>query len=366
MRTSDIRSLLRARGWLGLLAVCTIHVVVVCAQRASRSHLVNDGERAVVIDAVLSKLAVLYVDPEVARNMGVAIRAHQEARRYDGVTNGEEFARVLTGDLQSVSGDKHLVVEFAATRSGETEGEVPPEPPAVSRPRDSRGCSVVNVATLDGNVGYAKLNEFRSPSVCAEPAAAVLRLVADCDALIFDLQDNLGGDPTMVAFMLSYLFSKPTHLTDIYERRTNVTYESWTKPFVPGPRFLDRPVFVLISRRTFSAAEEFAYDLQMLGRAAVVGEASGGGAHPAESFPVNGRFSVVVPVGRYINPVSRTNWEGRGVIPDIRVPERVAVQAAYREALRQLVRTNLSAAMRSAMQRQIEALTRIVDAQRSR
>jgi hypothetical protein len=366
----------RRAAFVGLLGLCMLLAVGVRAQSRPQGDALGADERDFVIDAVLAKLASLYVDEQTARNMETAVRARQTGGRYDSVTSGVEFARVLTEDLRSVSGDRHLVVDFVADPSATTVASVPLGPTSAQPrsteqitpgwPRDSRGCLFVNVATLGGNVGYVKFDEFRPPAACADAAAAAMRLIADCDALIFDLRDNSGGDPAMVAFMASYLFGKPTHLTDIYERRTNVTYESWTVPFVPGPRFLDRPVFILISPRTFSAAEEFAYDLQMLGRAVVVGETSRGGAHPAESFAINARFTISVPVGRYINPASRTNWESRGVMPDFRATEKVAVQTAYREALRQITGTMQSATLRNAAQRQIDALTAIIEAERLR
>src|SRR5262249_35267 len=179
----------------------------------------------------------------------------------------------------------------------------------------------VNVGVMAGNVGYIKFNAFRSPEACGGIAAAAMSLVADCDALIIDLRDNSGGDPVMVAFMSSYFFSRPVHLSDVYERRKQVAVESWTLPFVPRPKFLPKPIFILTSKRTFSGAEEFAYDLQMLKRAVVVGETSGGGAHPTESVQISARFEIAMPVARYVNPVSGTNWEGTGVGPDIRVRE---------------------------------------------
>jgi C-terminal processing protease CtpA/Prc len=189
-----------------------------------------------------------------------------------------------------------------------------------------------------------------------------MSLVAGCDSLIFDLRDNLGGNPAMVAFISSYLFQEPVHLDDIFERRTNVSVESWTLPYVPGRKFIGSPVFVLTSPRTFSGAEEFAYNLQMLKRAVIVGEASGGGAHPAVPLRIGAHFQVVVPVARYINPVSRTNWEGRGVEPDIRAREDVAAQAAYRAALEGVIQTMTPSKQRDAVGRQIDALTKVIGA----
>jgi C-terminal processing protease CtpA/Prc len=256
----------------------------------------------------------------------------------------------LTADLQTASNDKHLVVSVAREM-------------AVDGARD---CLFVNVGVLAGNVGYIKFDAFRSPEACGAMAAAAMTLVADCDALIVDLRDNQGGDPRMVAFMSSYFFTRPVHLSDIYERRSNATVESWTLPFVPGPKFTGKPVFVLTSPRTFSGAEEFAYDLQMLKRAVVVGEASGGGAHPVLSVQIGERYQIALPVARYVNPVSRTSWEGTGVGPDIPVREGLAVQTAYRAALESVLQRPASSAsspgQREEIRRRIETLTAVIAA----
>jgi len=323
---------------------------------------VGKDERTLVIEAVLAKLQQLYVYEQIAKEMDAAIRGHEAAGGYDRLADAARFAEVLTADLQAVSRDKHLVVSATAepidargtSGSAATTHQVSLEEPTP--------CLFVNVARLAGNVGYLKFDSFGSPNLCADTAAAAMTLLAGCDALIYDLRDNLGGDPAMVAFLSSYLFAKPTHLGDIYERRTNATYESWTLPFVPGPRLIDKPVFILVSRRTFSAAEEFAYNLQMLHRAIVVGEPSGGGAHPSESFPINARFQITVPIARYVNPVSRISWEGRGVEPDFRVNELLAVQIAYREALQRILRTSQSPIQRTALQHQIDKLTDVIEA----
>jgi len=324
---------------------------------------VSKDERALVIDAVLAKLRQFYVYEQIAKEMDAAIRGHEAAGGYDRFADAARFAEVLTRDLQAVSRDKHLVVSAAAesTDARGTSGSAATTTQQLTS-EEPTPCLFVNVARLAGNVGYLKFDAFGSPNLCADTAAAAMTLLAGCDALIYDLRDNRGGDPAMVAFLSSYLFAKPTHLGDIYERRTDATYESWTLPFVHGPRLTEKPVFILVSRRTFSAAEEFAYDLQMLHRAVVVGESTGGGAHPSESFPINAHFQVTVPIARYVNPVSRISWEGRGVEPDLRVTELLAVQSAYREALQRIVRTSTSPIHRTALQHQIDKLTDVIDA----
>jgi C-terminal processing protease CtpA/Prc len=165
-----------------------------------------------------------------------------------------------------------------------------------------------------------------------------MELVAGTYALIIDLRRNGGGSPEGVAYWCSHLFDeRPTHLNDIFHADTGETHQFWTLPHVPGPRYLDRPVYVLTSSRTFSGGEDFAYTLQALGRAQVIGETTGGGAHPTRPFPISAAVHIAIPFARSINPVTGTNWQGTGVVPDVSVPQEQAYDVAYAIALRHVL-----------------------------
>jgi C-terminal processing protease CtpA/Prc len=193
-------------------------------------------------------------------------------------------------------------------------------------------CAFDKAEILFGNIGYVKFDGFMDPSVCAPTVTAALSFVANADALIFDLRENGGGDPAMVAFIASYLFDGRTHLNDLYNRKENSTEQYWTLAYVPGERMPKQPVYVLTSKRTFSGAEEFAYDLQTQKRATLVGETTGGGAHPVAGHTVADYFMVGVPFAKAVNPVTKTNWEGTGVEPDVKVSAAVALTTAEKLA----------------------------------
>ncbi len=148
------------------------------------------------------------------------------------------------------------------------------------------------------------------------------------DAIIFDLRENGGGDPKMVAMISSYLFDKPTHLNDLYNRKEDFTTQYWTLPYVPGNTLADKLAFVLTSKSTFSGAEEFTYNLKNMKRATVVGETTGGGANPAEGHWIDDHFMIGVPFARAVNPISKKNWEGTGVEPDVSVKASEALEKA--------------------------------------
>ena len=193
-------------------------------------------------------------------------------------------------------------------------------------------CAFRKLEVLPGNIGYVKFDGFMPADVCAPTVVAAMSFVAHTDAVILDLRENGGGDPAMVTFIASFLFDKPTHLNDLYNRKEDSTQQFWTLSYVPGERLAKQPVFVLTSKRTFSGAEEFAYDLKNQKRATIVGETTGGGAHPVGGHPVADYFMVGVPFAKAINPVSKTDWEGTGVEPDVKVSAADALTSAEKLA----------------------------------
>ena len=194
------------------------------------------------------------------------------------------------------------------------------------------------VERLDGNIGYLDLRRVPVPANAGPAIAAAMELVAGTYALIIDLRRNGGGSPEGVVFWCSYLFTeRPTHLNDIFHADTGETRQFWALPYVPGTRYVDRPVYVLTSSHTFSGGEDFCYTLQALGRAQVIGETTGGGAHPTRPFPISPAVHIAIPFARSINPVTGTNWQGTGVVPDVAVPEEQAYDVAYGLALRHVL-----------------------------
>jgi retinol-binding protein 3 len=295
--------------------------------------------RTRVIDAVATKLVDLYVFPEIAKKMELALREHQKQRAYDSIVDGNEFAALLTEQLRAVSKDRHLRINFSPFVVPEGGPEPTPEDKARFREEMERmNCGFQKSERLDGKIGYVKFDMFGDVELCAPKATAALASLGDVDAIIFDLRENGGGQPEMVAFVSSYLFAKRTHLNDIYERKQNKTTQYWTKPDVPGTKFVKQPVFVLTSKHTFSGAEEFCYNLKNLKRATIVGETTGGGAHPTMGERLDDHFMIGVPFARAINPITKTNWEGTGVEPDVKVPADQALETAKKLAAEQIAK----------------------------
>jgi hypothetical protein len=287
--------------------------------------------KATAIDAIAEALTAYYVFPETGEKMADMLRKNAAAGAYAGISTDAAFARKLTDDLRDICHDKHLAVRPGPVRAhgGEDEAMTAEQLQGLRR----ENFAFRRTEILPGNIGYVKFDGFVGVKEAEPTAAAAMNFVANCDALIFDLRENGGGSPEMINFICGYLFDSPTLLNRFYNRPTDDTTESYSRADVPGARYgQDKPVYVLTSHSTFSGAEEFCYDLQNLKRGTVVGEVTGGGAHPVSPRPAGPRFSVFVPYARAINPVTETNWEGKGIQPDIAVAADEALEAAVKAA----------------------------------
>jgi len=298
-----------------------------------------------IVETALVFLRASYVFPDLAEQAAVAVEARLAAGEYDGLDE-EALAERLTSDLDEACDDKHLRVQTmpprpARRKPGERSGpgpgpaHPPGGPGAGVRPRNY---GIYRAERLEGNVGYLDVRGVPGPEEAGPVIAAAMELIAGTYALIIDLRRNGGGSPHAVVLWCSYFFPDGgTHLNDIFHADTGETRQFWSLAFVPGSRYLDRPVYVLTSSETFSGGEDFAYTLQAQGRAEVIGETTGGGAHPTRMIPISATMAIAVPFARSINPVTGTNWQGTGVIPDTAAPAAGAYDVAFRKALQHVL-----------------------------
>ncbi|HEX6685082.1 MAG TPA: S41 family peptidase [Candidatus Limnocylindrales bacterium] len=289
-----------------------------------------------LIDLACRLLTDKYVFPERSAVAAERIQARAQAGEYDGLDEAG-LGELLTGQLFDLCGDKHLRVRLRAAGPAGGTGETDPLA-AWNEYLRLTGYRISRAERLEGNVGFLDLRGVPEPSQGGRAIAAAMELVTHTDALIIDLRRNRGGSPEGVAFWCTYFFpDATTHLNDVYEHPTRQTRQYWTLPFVPGARYLDRPIYLLTSDFTFSAGEELAYNLQAHRRATLIGQTTRGGAHPTDIFPLTDTLEITIPTARSINPVTGTNWEGTGVSPDIEVPAEDAFGVAYEKALRHVL-----------------------------
>jgi retinol-binding protein 3 len=320
-----------------LLAFVMVVLAAAPVARAQPADVeVTPALRKQLIDGVSAALRAAYVFPATAKQMEAALRKQSYAK----VTSAAALAEAITADLQAAGKDLHVKVRYSREPFPDRKPGVKPTP-AEAALREQRAAKwnygFVKLERLAGNIGYLELEEFESPALAGPAAAAAFAFLAGTDALIIDLRRNGGGEPAMVALMVSYLLPAGDEvlINSIYERPTDRTQQYWAIPHLPAPRYA-KPVYVLTSQRTFSGAEEFAYDLQALKRATVIGEQTRGGANPGDFVRVHPNFAVFVPSGRAINPITKTNWEGVGVKPDVVTPAADALAEAHRRALAKL------------------------------
>jgi len=319
------------------------------APGAPRISVPDDGSLAAeqlsgreIVTKAMELLRANYVFPDQAEQTATAIEAKLEAGEYDDLDEVTLTER-LTMDLQEITGDRHLRVVLGGGPGPRPEGPRPEPEKAPDREKMRRigrmdNFGIRRVERLDGNVGYIDLRRMAMAANAGPAITAAMELVAGTYALIIDMRHNGGGAPDGVVFWCSYLFDgRPTHLNDIFHADTGETRQFWALPYVPGTRYTDKPVYVLTSHRTFSGGEDLCYTLQALGRAQVIGETTGGGAHPTRGFPISAAVHIGIPFARSINPVTGTNWQGTGVVPDVACPEAQACDVAYARALEKVL-----------------------------
>jgi C-terminal processing protease CtpA/Prc len=307
----------------------------------TRKTVIDKTTHTEIVKSLSEKLKAYYVFPDIAEQICVRLQKHLEQGDYSDIADGNLLANLLTQHIQEVNQDKHLIVRWYPEPLPDQEGPMHQNQDWLNEWRqiakfDNYGLH--KVERLPGNVGFLDIREFHVASSGGDTAVAAMNFLANTDILIVDLRKCRGGDPDMIALLSSYLFGEErVHLNNLYWRAEDITNQYWTQPHVPGQRFGDKPVYVLIGKDTFSGGEEFAYNLKVRQRATLIGETTKGGAHPGSPYRLHSHFDVFIPNGRAINPITGTNWEGTGVTPDVSIHQEQAFKLAYRLALKSII-----------------------------
>jgi hypothetical protein len=326
-----------------MTAVILVLWVSVLFGQETKAPAVDGAKKQAIVDEIATLLNKNYIFPETAKKIEDALRAKVKNGDFDALGDASSFAQAVSGVILDVSKDRHTgfaynpaMAEDMRRLDGRSEEEARKvrERRLLEARRENFGFR--RVERLPGNVGYLDFRMFASPDQAGATAVAAMNFLAYCDAIIVDLRQNGGGDPAQIQLISTYFFADPAHLNDLYYRAADTTENYWTLPYVPGPRAAGADLYILTSSRTFSGAEEFTYNMKNLKRATVIGETTGGGAHPTQPMIVQKDFILRVPFARAINPVSKTNWEGTGVTPDIAVPAAQALDKAYALAVEKL------------------------------
>jgi retinol-binding protein 3 len=340
----------RGRAILFMALGCLLAAVVPAAVMSALPPMAQPGQlptlddamQKSIIDKITAALNKAYVFADQAVSIDSVLHAKLTAGAYREVTDPALFTRQLITDTRTVCKDRHLSLAAfppSELKPGNPEDSVRlAEQEKESLRKSNFGFRKVEI--LPGNIGYLEFDSFADAALAGETAVSAMNFLANTDALIIDLRQNGGGDASMIQLLSGYFLRESEHLVSWYHRETDETIQSYSLPYVPGKRLLDTPLYILTSENTFSAAEEFTYDLKNLKRATIVGDTTGGGAHTvADTLFDFGNFQIGlrIPSGRSISPITKTNWEGVGVLPDLAVPADQALLAAKLEAIKNLL-----------------------------
>jgi hypothetical protein len=343
METQKLNQTACRKGILFLISLMFFPCLVSFSQEALKDYKVNPEEKKQVVDSIALFMEEKYVFPDKGKEMGQLVMKNLKEGKYDGISDPQDFAAAVTEDLQSVNRDRHIRVMYGPemidmlrkSLKEETKKEMEEY---MKQQQEHINFNFEEIRILPGNVGYLKFDSFMDASNAGPTAIAAMNFLAHTDALIIDLTDNGGGSPSLIQLITTYFFNEPEHLNSFYIREGDKTEQFWTLTYVPGERMLETDIYILTSSYTFSGAEEFTYNLKNMKRAVIVGETTGGGAHPVEQHIINDNFGISIPFGKAVNPITNSNWEGTGIDPHVKAEKSKALDVAYEMALDSLLK----------------------------
>ncbi len=288
----------------------------------------------IYITELVGKISKSYLDnyaiPDKGKEVSSFLLNNLKEGKYDNIASYDSLAVTLKRDIYKITNDKHTQIIYKLTKKDPKSGDTnqPQSPAEFFKTIENYGFTKIEIK--DGNIGYVKMPVFfpiQMDAKAKDAADAMMKKFENCQSIIFDLTGCRGGDPNMISYLISYLYpkDKKIHLNSFFYRPNESTMDSFTQS-INGEPLVDVNVYVLTSNKTFSAGEEFSYDLKHLKRATLVGEVTGGGAHAVEPRVIDDKFNMMLPTGRAINPITKTNWEGVGVKPHVEIEAEKALE----------------------------------------
>ena len=347
------------RDELSLIVGAALVLAAMPSLGAQEAPSLAADERAHVVAMSARAIDSLYVDRALAARMSSFLREGARTGRWDRQTSPVAFADSVTAQLRAISHDQHVHLIYDPHDPRLVENVTPQErkrryDDAMQEVADAN-FGVPEVRILEGNVALLRMDDFTVPRLAAPTLAAAMTMVEHSRALVIDLRKNGGGHSDQLVLMMSYFLDRPVKLGESFTRPDSTLEQTWTYAVVPGPRYApNKPVYVLTSRSTFSAAEGLAGALRRFRHATIVGDTTRGGAHTGDFQPVGERFTLFVPSGA---TTGRDDVEGQGLRPDVPVPAAGALEAAHRLALHSITQTIAD----SAWRRKFERIQRDVD-----
>jgi hypothetical protein len=314
-----------------------------------------------LIDSINLKLENNYIFPEKAIMIAKHLRSQAKKGVYDSSSaDPSKLSSQIQADIYNIHRDPHMAVNFDPGWPGHKPGYIGPSEEEINQFTKfvkDENFMFKKVELLPGNIGYFPFNIFVEHVKEAKPIIfSALSFLANSSAIIIDLRENTGGEPAMVSQLESYFFKEKTRMNEIINRSKGDTATYYADPAKTDGLTLSMPVYILTSKKTFSGAEDFSYGMQQAKRATIVGEVTGGGAHPTNPFSVGQGFIVQIPFAYSSNPVTKTNWEGTGVIPDFKVEAAKALIKAQELIFRERQATSKTEEEKQKMEYMINML----------
>lgn len=335
-----------------LLALSFFSLALLAQPQPPPDMKITPERRAKIIEGVAQRIETMYVDPEKGRAIAADLRATERAGTFASITSALDLTGAV-GKVLRKSGDAHLRFGYQHEPSTATndEPETPEQHAADIREAAENGFGIQGVERLPGNVGLLSWKKFHEPSIAGEAVMAAMKQLASSDALIIDLRNSDGGSPDMVILLLTCFMPEgdPLLVSTIYRRPDNSTRQYWTLSYLDAPRYVGKKVYILTSKRTWSAGEGFTEHMRRLRQAVIVGETTRGGAHMARWELVDPNFAVSVPVARHLPQPGLKDWEGVGVAPDVAVAEADALHTAHLMALHAIREATTDASRRTSL-----------------
>ena len=320
----------------------------VCEAQTPAPAVIDAATRREVVDSLAARLVRMYVDADTGRMIADKLRARLAAGAYDSASDPRRFSDLLTTDLQSINGDKHLNASYGAGSGGPRRVTPGGSPQSDGARRDHWGLGRVDV--LPGNVGYMKVNGFDGSPAAFAATSGGLKFLEGTDAMIFDFRGMGGGSGEQSNFLISHFTSGDTVASLLVVDRSRGTRRvRYTQASVPGLRRTDIPIWILVDRGTASAGEDFAFVLQQMGRAKTVGDRTAGAGHNNATVPLAAGFSASISFTRVSDPRTGKEWERVGVQPDIKANPGDALTVAHLAAIDSLQRSTNDAAQRASL-----------------
>lgn len=324
--------------------VLTATLIIVIQSFVNAENLTNksknlNGTRDKQILEISDKIKKFYIFDDIAETLSKKLKSETRKKTFENLTD-QKFADKLSAYLVKNGNDRHFNVLYKPDYKVNPitdKKEIQKLYDEINR-RYNYGFE--KVMRLDGNIGYVQYAGFPDDNEsAAKVLAATMNFVANTNSLILDLRDNRGGDKDMTELFLSYFFDKKIQLSESYTRFNNSKTKSYTREKVQGERYLDKPIYILVNKNTISAAESVAYNLQKRNLATVVGETTYGAANPVKAFFIDNKFHLFIPITSGKNAATNTNWEHTGVIPNIKIKSKKALNKAHILALENLIKS---------------------------